>query len=129
MKKQQIYATREFWYKLDENGELYYDECGEHYDSEGSQWLFEDILENLDDEKYKTEARRFAKVKIYGTLGLWDGKHDIYPEECSDWDTAIRKCLGRDIEDFEIYQSGKYTIYIDAHHHDGTNRFKLTCYC
>ena len=129
MKKQQIYATRDFWYKLDEDGELYYDEYGEHYDSEGSQWLFEDILENLDDEKYKTEARRFAKVKIYGTLGLWDGKHDIYPEECDDWETAIRKCVGRDIEDFEIYQAGKYTIYIDAHHHDGTNSFKLTCYC
>ena len=70
-----------------------------------------------------------AKVKINGNLGLWTGRHKIYPEEFDTWKEAIDRCIGRDIEDFEIYQSGKYTIYIDAHHHDGTNRFKLTCYC
>lgn len=129
MKKQLIYSTSEFWYKLDEDGEVYYDEYGEHYDDEGSQWKFEEVIDDLDSEKYKTEARRFAKVKIYPDLGLWDGRHKCYAEEEDDWDTAIRRCLGRDIEDFEIYQAGKWTVYIDAHHHDGTNRFKLTCYC
>lgn len=90
---------------------------------------FENLLNTLDDEKYNdSEARRFAKVKIYPNLGLWDGRHKCEPEEEDDFSDAIKRCLGRDIEDFEIYQAGKWTVYIDAHHHDGTNHFKLTCY-
>lgn len=125
-----IYADDEAGLKYrDENNIPYTKLDNWEYDCWTAQEDFEMLVHELDDEKYKTEARRFAKVKIYGTLGLWDGKHDIYPEECDDWETAIRKCIGRDIEDFEIYQAGNWTVYIDAHHHDGTNRFKLTCYC
>ena len=49
-------------------------------------------------------------------------------EEEDTFSDAIKRCLGRDIEDFEIYMAGKWTVYIDAYHHDGTNHFKLTCY-
>ena len=129
MKKQLLFNTEDYYYKLDENGELIYDEYGEDYDEYGAQWQFDDIIEELDDEKYKTEARRFAKVKIDGNLGLWTGRHKIHPEEEDTWKDAINRCIGRDIESFEIYRSGKWTVYIDAHHHDGTNHFKLTCYC
>ena len=128
MKKQLLFNTEDYYYKLDENGEVIYDEYGDNYDGDGAQWQFEDIIEELDDEKYKTEARRFAKVKIYPDLGLWDGRHKCYAEEEDDFGSAIRRCLGRDIDRFEIYQSGRWTLYIDAHHHDGTNHFKLTCY-
>ena len=128
MKKQLLFNTEDYYYKLDENGELTYDEYGDNYDGDGAQWQFEDIIEELDDEKYKTEARRFAKVKIYPDLGLWDGRHKCYAEEEDDFESAIRRCIGRDIEHFEIYQSGRWTLYINAHHHDGTNHFKLTCY-
>lgn len=129
MKKQLLFNTEDYYYKLDENGELTYDEYGDEYDDYGAQWQFEDIIEELDDEKYKTEARRFAKVKIYPDLGLWDGRHKCEPEEEDDFESAIRRCLGRDIDHFEIYRAGRWTLYIDAHHHDGTNHFKLTCYC
>lgn len=128
MKKQLLFNTEDYYYKLDENGEVIYDEYGENYDEYGAQWQFEDIIEELDDEKYKTEARRFAKVKIYPNLGLWDGRHKCEPEEEDDFESAIRRCIGRDIETFEIYRTGRWTLYIDAHHHDGTNHFKLTCY-
>ena len=128
MKKQLLFNTEDYYYKLDENGELTYDEYGDNYDGDGAQWQFEDIIEELDDEKYKTEARRFAKVKIYPNLGLWDGRHKCEPVEEDTFESAIRRCLGRDIETFEIYRSGRWTLYIDAHHHDGTNHFKLTCY-
>jgi hypothetical protein len=128
MKKQLIFSTEDFYYKLDEDGEVVYDEYGDEYDEYGAQWQFEDIIAELDDEKYKTEARRFAKVKIYPDLGLWDGRHKCYAEEEDDFSDAIHRCIGRDIERFEIYQAGKWTLYINAYHHDGTNHFKLTCY-
>lgn len=114
------------WYK--ENAQPYTKLDNWEYDEWTSQENFETIVNELDAAKDATEARRFAKVKIDGNLGLWDGRHKIHPEEEDSWKEAIDRCIGRDIEDFEIYQSGKYTIYIDAHHHDGTNRFKLTCY-
>lgn len=98
------------------------------YDDWAASDDFETIVNELDEEKEKTEARRFASVKIDGNLGLWDGRHKIQPVEEPSWDRAIRRCLNN-MDSFEIYRSGKYTIYIDAHHHDGTNRFKLTCYC
>lgn len=128
MKKELLYDSEAYYYKLDENGGLIYDEYGDEYDGDGAQWQFEDIIEELDDEKYKTEARRFAKVKIYPNLGLWDGRHKCEPAEEDDFESAIRRCLGRDIDRFEIYRSGRWTLYIDAYHHDGTNHFKLTCY-
>ena len=98
------------------------------YDDWMAQEDFEMLVHELDEAKDATEARRFAKVKIDGNLGLWDGRHKIRPEEEDSWKEAIDRCLGRDIEDFEIYQAGNWTVYIDAHHHDGTNHFKLTCY-
>lgn len=127
MKKHLIFSTEGFYYKLDENGELIYDECGDEYDGDGAQWAFEDIIEQLDEDKMAKYPRREAKVKIYPDLGLWDGRHKCYTEEEDDFETAIRRCI-MDMDSFEIYQAGKWTLYIDAHHHDGTNHFKLTCY-
>ena len=127
MKKQLLFNTEDYYYKLDEDGELTYDEYGDNYDGDGAQWRFEDIIEELDDEKDKTEARRFAKVKIFPDLGLWDGRHKCYAEEEDNFSDAIRRCIDK-MDSFEIYKAGKWTVYIDAHHHDGTNHFKLTCY-
>ena len=119
MKKQLVYATDSYYYQTDEGAW--------EYDNFNSEEDYDYLVNTLDDEKYKTEARRFAKVKIDANLGLWDGRRHGVAEE-DDFHDAIERCLGRDIQDFEIYQAGKWTIYIDAHHHDGTNHFKLTCY-
>ena len=149
MKKQLVYKNDAYYYRFvdaedgtpiydgDEAELKYMDENCIPYtkldDWEYDSWMaeedFENLLNTLDDEKYNdSEARRFAKVKIYPDLGLWDGRHKCEPEEEDDFSDAIKRCLGRDIEDFEIYMAGKWTVYIDAHHHDGTNHFKLTCY-
>lgn len=145
MNKQLIYNSEDYYYEhidaedgmpiFDKSQLAYMEEHCLPYSYVGEQychWMAEDDLETiyieLDEDKRKTESRRFAKVKIYGTLGLWDGKHDIMPEEEDYFEDAIKRCLGRDIESFEIYKSGDWTLYIDAHHHDGTNHFKITCY-
>lgn len=124
-----IYADDEAGLKYRDENCIPYTKLGNwEYDDWTAQEDFEMLVNELDEAKEATEARRFAPVKIDGSLGLWDGKHKIQPVEEPSWDRAIRRCLNN-MDSFEIYQSGKYTIYIDAHHHDGTNRFKLTCYC
>lgn len=147
MKKQLMYKSDAYYYQYidaedgtpiyaDDDAELKYrDESCIPY-TKLENWEYDDILANedwecfvntLDDEKYATEARRFAKVKIDANLGLWDGRRHGVAEE-DDFRTAIERCIGRDTWDFEVYMAGKWTVYVDAHHHDGTNHFKLTCY-
>lgn len=148
MKKQLAYKSDAYYYEYidaEDGTPIYVDDDAElKYRDENSipytkiDWEYDDFLANedyenlvntIDDEKYtESEARRFAKVKIYPDLGLWNGRHKCEPVECDDYREAIEKCIGRDIQDFEIYQAGKWTLYIDAHHHDGTNHFKITCY-
>ena len=124
-----IYADDEAELKYRDENNIPYTKLGNwEYDNWMAQEDFEMLVNELDEAKDATEARRFAKVKIDGNLGLWDGCHKIRPEEENTWKEAIDRCL-KNMDSFEIYQSGKYTLYIDAHHHDGTNRFKLTCYC
>ena len=123
-----IYADDEQELKYrDENSIPYTKLDNWEYDDWMAQEDFEMLVHELDEAKDETEARRFAKVKIDANLGLWDGRRHGVAEE-DDYRAAIQRCLGRDIQDFEIYRAGKWTLYIDAHHHDGTNKFKLTCY-
>ena len=124
MKKQLLFNTEDYYYKLDENGELTYDEYGDNYDGDGAQWEFEDIIEELDDEKYKTEARRFAKVKIYPNLGLWDGRRHGYAYEDS-FKEAFEHCLIRGDMMIEVMKTGKHTVKVKVAHHDGTNYYTL----
>ena len=127
MSKQLVFNTDDYYYNINDNGEKAYYEYGDNYDDVMAQYDFDMLLNTLDDEKYRTEARRFAKVKIYPNLGLWDGRHMCETEEEDDFSDAIRRCI-RGVDSFEIYMAGKWTVYIDAYHHDGTNHFKLTCY-
>ena len=61
-------------------------------------------------------------VAITGTLGLWDGDHDIWPRKMESVYDAIRKCVGGDIEWATVmYDDGVITV--DAYHHDGCNHF------
>ena len=81
MSKQLVFNTNDYYYNINDNGEKAYYEYGDHYDDVTAQYDFDMLLNTLDDEKYRTEARRFAKVKIYPVLGLWDGRHMCETEE------------------------------------------------
>lgn len=67
---------------------------------------------------------------ISGKLGLWDGVHEIQPVECNTIREAIYKCLGRDCEilsyDDVYYDEQEDAVIVNAHHHDGTNKFKIS---
>lgn len=146
MKKHLVYGSDEYYYQYvdaedgtpiysgddaelkyrDENAIPYTKLDNWEYDDFLAQEDFENLLATLDDEKYEKEARRFAKVKVDASLGLWDGRRHCVAEE-DDFSDAIKRCINN-MDSFEIYMAGKWTVYIDAHHHDGTNHFKLTCY-
>lgn len=74
-------------------------------------WL-EDFIENKDGE-----------FEITGTLGVWTGTHEIKPVILDNNLKAIFKCL-QSADDFEIYKDDNDYI-INAHHHDGTNKFRV----
>lgn len=86
------------------------------YLSDVSNWeLAEDIIDDID-----KQADAFI---IFGSMGLWNGKHEILPEK----ETYLRSLIGRIMD-------GKDAINIslvDGHiefsgvHHDGTNSYNI----
>lgn len=60
---------------------------------------------------------------IMGSLGLWNGRHEIYATPTNDFEEAIRKCV-KDCDYIEVCQVGGH-IEVSASHHDGTNHFEI----
>ena len=60
---------------------------------------------------------------ISGTLGLWDGRHDIQPVKCVNLAKAIKKCFGS-CDDYEV-EFSYGVIYVTSYHHDGVNTFEI----
>lgn len=78
---------------------------------------YDDMITNLQCSDYNTYC------VIEGTLGLWDGKHDIAPTICKDLTQAIRKCT-RNADTFSVkFENG--FINVCTEHHDGTNNFTI----
>ena len=80
-------------------------------DSQNDIWL-EDFIDEKDGE-----------FEITGTLGLWTGIHEIEPVITDSNLKAIYKCL-QSADDFEIYRDNNDYV-VNAHHHDGTNKFRI----
>lgn len=65
---------------------------------------------------------------ITGTLGLWDGKHQIVHREIENGlvDTIMKCVSGSDIWDYDVFiNDGEDYITVHAKHHDGTNVFEI----
>ena len=59
---------------------------------------------------------------VTGTLGLWNGRHNIIPCVCNDVLSAIQQCSNGN--EFIIDQYEKH-IEIYSYHHDGVNHYKI----
>lgn len=96
----------------EENEDPSTDDCWE-------RWHFEKEIE-WDDVSY--EMRRCAgSFVIVGTLGLWNGNFKGSCLVYGDLLEAVLKCL----EDYnKIYMHNKQ-LYVEAVHHDGTNKFVI----
>ena len=82
------------------------------------QMDYDDFLANLKYSKYNLPCY------VRGSLGLWDGIHKIERKDFNDLESAMRACFG-ECDCIEVYCDGN-GVYVDAHHHDGCNRFKIT---
>jgi len=90
------------------------------------EWAIEDSWNTVSDEianlKYSKEIE--GMWCIYGTLGLWDGRHKIIPDFAKNIETAIQKCTPS--SDYHIKATyDEKAIYLEIAHHDGTNNFTL----
>ena len=90
------------------------------------EWCKKEAWDNyeadLDNIKYCKEYK--VPVIITGTLGLWDGRHDITAVICPSVYDAIMKICSGDIHDVEAkFIDGR--IEVNAYHHDGCNCFTI----
>lgn len=81
-----------------------------------SEWT--DLLDNIKYSKYGN-----TPCVVVGTLGLWNGRKDIYPTKCDDLVSAINKCAGSASNVIVTLNNG--CIEVNAIHHDGTNCFEI----
>lgn len=81
-------------------------------------WEWEDFVENL---KSTLKNERFV---ITGTLGLWNGKHDIYAAVKEGLYEAVMYCISDSILDIDV-QFNDGVLEVNCHHHDGTNCFEI----
>lgn len=98
------------------------------FDWETAQEQLEYLIHDLEEIKFET-SKRNRPIKIVGDLGLWDGRKRIHPEFEDTWEKAINRCTsGNYDKSVRIEQKGDFTVEVTVRHHDGTNRFRLTCY-
>ena len=101
-----------------------YEPAGE--DSDGFyNWVYEEIALNY--EQDLENIKRFEPynkpVSVTGTLGLWDGPHDIIPTVLGSVYDAIIEC-SRSADDVDVeWNDGE--IIVKGYHHDGVNIFYI----
>lgn len=99
----------------DEGSQDYYD-----YQMMVAEDYWQDFNTNLKYSDYKD-----CEVKIEGSLGLWDGRHQIKSVKLPLVE-AIKKCIGNaDGCNVFVKRNGSKTLHIESYHHDGTNLFTL----
>jgi hypothetical protein len=101
------------------------EDSNDYYEWEGeeTQRLAEDFFENLRYVKFDTP------VIITGSLGLWNGRKEIYPMVVESTDkpslyNAVMKCVNG-MDDFKVELS-EGEIVVHGYHHDGTNIFTIS---
>lgn len=89
-------------------------------------WMAENTQTNYEEDMYsiKNCKQYNVPVRIEGTLGLWDGRHEIIPQERDSVYSAIIDCIGRSTNDVEVFFDDGH-IEVQCHHHDGTNTFYI----
>jgi hypothetical protein len=103
------------------------EEPGDEFSDKYYEWARQeaDFAYESDWDNIKGYEPYNRKVVVNGTLGLWDGRHEIMPREFDSVQDAIVACYGRSIMDIVVeWDNG--TILVSAYHHDGTNRFEIT---
>lgn len=103
------------------------DEISDYDLYQTAQFMKDWDLESLMYE-FKTYSNKkpLLTYKIEGSLGLWTGRHTIYPVYATSLYNAIDRCVNdRDITNFKILED-RGRLIVEAYHHDGCNKFTIT---
>lgn len=122
------YTFEEYKNWLIESGNVSYEEIPYKEDEDFYEWANQSLTDdyhafesNVKHCEYNTECY------VTGSVGAWDGRHEIMKTECDSLLRAIRKCID-DQDDFEIFANGN-AVYVDSYNHDsqyhGGNHFKI----
>jgi hypothetical protein len=81
----------------------------------------EDLDITIEDFESELESvnKEYDGYIITGTLGLWNGKKDIFPEYFQNIEDAYHKCVEK--SDDVIVKLVDGALEVNAMHHDGTN--------
>lgn len=126
--KRLIYDSQRLYTLEEYNDYLYYTESNkpkkEEEDDEFYDWVsnmqqmdYDDFWMNLKCSEYNLPCY------VRGSLGLWNGKHEIERRDFDNLESAMSACFG-ECNDAKVYCDGN-GVYVDAYHHDGCNHFKI----
>lgn len=96
-----------------------------NYDSE-EDINIDDIIEaQMDDFNSIIDKvnKNYEGFLVCGTLGLWHGKKDIYPEYFQDLSEAVNKCWDK-MDELSAYLTDG-CLNVNGIHHDGTNSYYI----
>lgn len=121
-----------FDYNFDDYKEFYQETYG-LTDSEMKDVVDATIYEFIDDLLndewtdliFNLRQCQFADTPcvVCGSLGLWNGRHNIEAQSFNGIETAIMKCC-KNVDSVIVKQINGH-IEIDGMHHDGTNHFEI----
>lgn len=126
-----IRAYKEDLLEQDETlGLSYYKSIDDIDDEDVYRFMYEDV--DIDWDNFKSDCNAYdrkhpyASYQIIGSLGLWDGRHNIYPEERNSSLEAILGCLGNNAQEDIIIKEDQFgSMVVEYHHHDGYNIFTI----
>jgi len=88
------------------------------------EWCHEEAEVSFSEDMANIEEFYDEPVIVRGTLGLWDGRHEIVPTRKESVYDAIKDCYSG-CEDLDVeWDNG--VIVVSAYHHDGCNVFEIT---
>lgn len=129
MKKHTIWKSFDLFTKEEENDflECIKEENEDLNDDELNGYAYRLNDNYFDDDFGKRGNVEYSTLKgkrciVKGSLGLWNGIHDIIPREFGDIRDAIYACLE---DSNDIYEDRYGNLHVDAYHHDGCNRFVI----
>lgn len=126
-----IRAYKEDLLEQDETlGLNYYKSIDDIDDEDVYRFMYEDV--DIDWDNFTSDCNAYDKkhpystYEITGSLGLWNGRHNIYPVEEKILLKAIERCLGNNAqEDIVIKEDQFGSMIVEYHHHDGCNIFTI----
>ena len=97
----------------------------DEYSDKFHQWIYDTLSMEWDDMMFdiKHDKENNVDCVVTGTLGLWDGKHNIIPRHFPTLEKAINACV--DNMDYIIVTEDEGTIFVTGIHHDGRNHFEI----